>query len=131
MGYKLANALYGDSPGNRAIFKIKDNYVEDINEVLNIQKSNFQATNTKPDDLCSMNIFALYPETIELLNQSLELFKKNHKEDRRAECLLPDEISDLVKKEKRKLRIYPIEEKPLGVTIPEDESILRGILKKQ
>jgi choline kinase len=129
LGYKLINALYGDSPGNRAIFKIKNDYVEDIKEVSNIQKSNFQATNTKPDDRCSMNIFALYPETINLLNQSLELFKKNHQGDRRAECLLPDEISALVKKEKIKLRIYPIEEKPLGVTIPEDEAILKEILK--
>jgi len=129
LGYRLRNALYGDSPGNRAIFKIRDNYVEDINEVFNIQKSNFQATNTKPNNLCSMNIFALYPETIELLNQNLEQFKKNHPGDRKAECLLPNEIADLIKKEKIKMKIYPIEETPIGITCPEDEEIVRNKLK--
>ncbi len=78
-----------------------------------------------------MNIFALYPKTISFLKQNLEIFKKEHENDRRAECLLPNEITRLIQEEKIKLKIYPADDETMGITCPEDEETVREKLKKE
>ncbi|MEK6859875.1 MAG: sugar phosphate nucleotidyltransferase, partial [Nanoarchaeota archaeon] len=65
-GYKLIEVLPEKGGVNRGIFNIENNYVKDMNETFNIEKSNLSATNTNSDDLCSMNIFALHPRTLKL-----------------------------------------------------------------
>lgn len=131
IGYKLINVLPETGTTNRGIFEINnENYVTNIKETFNIEKSNLAATNTKPDDLCSMNIFALHPKTVHLLNQQLEQFKQQHQRDRRAECLLPEEISKLIKTNKIKMKIYPTSDRWLGITNPGDEDVVRKELEE-
>lgn len=131
IGYKLIEVIPEKGKTNRGIFQVKANYVQKIKEVFNIDKTDLNATNTKPDDLCSMNIYALHPETVYLLNLILEEFKENHKNDRKAECLLPTEISKLIENQKIRMKIYPASDKWYGVTNPSDEEILRNILKSK
>ena len=45
--------------------------------------------------------------------------------------LLPNELSYLIKENKIKMKIYPCNEKWRGLTNPEDEIILREILKNE
>ena len=97
---------------------------------MGIEKNNLSLTNNSEDDLCSMNIFALFPETLKLLKEKLNLFKEKNKGNRIAECFLPDEISNLIKEGKIKMKIYPATEKWIGVTYPEDEEKVRNILLK-
>jgi len=61
----------------------------------------------KKDDLCGMNIWALYPETINLVDAEVKLFKGQHKEDRKIECLLPNVLSELLENERLKMKVYP------------------------
>ncbi len=130
LGYKLIDSIPDIGKTHRAIFQQdKNNYVKDLKETFNIEKSNLNATNTKPDDLCSMNIFALHPETIQLLNKALEIFKKQNKEDRKIEFLLPSEISRLIKDKKIRMKLYPVSEKWLGITNPEDEEVVKEKLR--
>ncbi len=132
LGYKLINVLPDTGKVHRAIFQIdKNNYVKNIEEIFNIEKSDLEATNTKPEDLCSMNIFALHPKVIEFLKNNLKIFKKEHKGDRKIEFLLPSELSKLIKENKIKIRIYPCNEKWRGITNPGDEVILQEILKNE
>ena len=60
----------------------------------------------------------------------LEGFKEINKGDRKAECLLPTEMSNLLKEKKIVMKCYSTSEKWLGVTNPEDEEIVRDELKK-
>ncbi len=130
VGYRLSEVLPEQGAVHRAIFQIDgNNYVRNLKEVFNIKKNNLQATNTKPEDLCSMNIFALQPKTIEKLNTRLELFKLINKNSRTAECLLPNEISSLIKSRYIKMKIYPTSSKWFGITNPEDEEVVRRHLR--
>lgn len=128
IGYKLEGVLPEKGFTNRGIFKIENNYVKNLVEVFNIDKANLNSSGTKPDDLCSMNIFALHPETINLLSIELDKFKNQHKGDRKIEFLLPTEISKLIKNNKIKMNIYPATDKWLGITNPEDEDTVRNML---
>ncbi len=125
IGYKLIDVLPNNGNTNRGIFKINNEYIKEINEVFNIDKSDLSSTNVKEDDLCSMNLFALHPKTITILDNILTEFKENHKGDRKIECLLPIELSRLIQDGKIKMKIYKTNDKWFGITNPEDEEIVR------
>jgi NDP-sugar pyrophosphorylase family protein len=132
LGYNLINVLPDQGKTHRAIFQIdKNDYIKELREIFNIEKSNLQATNNKPDDLCSMNIYALHPKTIEFLNNNLKIFKEQNKDDRKIEFLIPNELSNLIKENKIKMKLYPCNEKWIGITNPEDEEIVRNILSRE
>ncbi|MFH1358380.1 MAG: sugar phosphate nucleotidyltransferase [archaeon] len=131
VGYKLGEVIPDKGAVHRAIFEIdEEGYVKDLDEIFNIDKSDLDATNTKHDDLCSMNIFALFPETVMKLNERLEFFKFMNRGSRTAECLLPNEVNELIKTNKIKLKIYPSSGKWFGITNPEDEEVVREALKE-
>jgi len=125
IGYKLSESLPEQGAAHRGIFKTKDNIITEINETFNIEKSKLNKQNLTPDTLCSMNIFALFPETVHKLKEILQKFKENNKESRTIECLLPNEISNLIKTQNLKLQLYSTTDKWLGITNPEDEEIIR------
>lgn len=131
LGYKLINVIPETGKTHRGIFEIdKNNYVKSLTETFNIEKANLQATNSKSDDLCSMNIFALHPKTLKMLDEKLKIFKEKNKEDRKIEFLLPSEISNLIKENKIKMKIYPCNEKWFGITNPGDEDIIKEQLRE-
>jgi NDP-sugar pyrophosphorylase family protein len=130
IGYKLIDVLPENGKANRGIFQIdKDNYVLDIKETFGIEKNKLEQFKLKPEDLCSMNFFALQPEVINNLSEIVDSFKEEHKEDNNLECLLPTDISKLIKQEKLKIKLYPVKESWFGVTNPEDEQIVMNNLK--
>lgn len=131
LGYKLIDTLPDTTPGNRGIFKVKDDYVLELKEVLGIEKSNLSATGNKSDDFCSLNFYALHPKTIEMLNEKVEEFKKQNPNEKTKEALLPNMISELIKENKIKMKIYKATDKAYGVTVPGDEEILRKELEKK
>ena len=131
VGYKLKEVLPQEGKTNRGIFNIdENNYIRYLKEVFDIEKSKLEEQGLKEDDLCSMNIFALHLKTIEMLKQILARFKQEHEGDRRAECLLPNEISRLIEGNKIKMKVYPATERWFGITNPEDEEIVRKMLQK-
>lgn len=129
IGYILENSIPQQGTVNRGIFQIKDNKVTQIEETFNISKDNLKERNIDPKSYCSMNIFAMQKETLDLLNEKLTDFKETNKDSRSAECLLPVEISNLIKEGKIEMDIFETTDKCLGVTNPEDEFKLRELLK--
>lgn len=130
LGFKLINVLPDIGKTNRAIFKInKENYVTELTEVFNIEKTNLIQTKNSPEDLCSMNIFALHPDIIPMLEEKLNEFKEKNKQDRKIEFLLPNEISNLIKEKKIKMKLYLTNAKWTGITNPGDEEIVKEQLK--
>lgn len=129
IGYRLVDVLPDKGKVNRGIIQVSGNYVKEIKDSLNIEKSNLKATSNKPDDLCAMGIFAFHPDKLKLLCSELEKFKEVHKGDKNAEAGLPDQITNLIKKMKIKMRIYPAMDKWLGLTNREDVEEVRKTLK--
>ena len=116
---------------NRGIFKIENNYVKSLEEIFNISKENYKEKSINPKTFCSMNIFALHPKSIKELKNKLDNFKQKNYNERKLECLLPNEISNLIKEKKIKMRIYNSNESWLGITNPKDEIIVRERLKNK
>jgi hypothetical protein len=57
--------------------------------------------------------------------------KKHNESETKKESLLPEMISTLINQGKIKMKIYPSKGKIYGVTVPEDEDILRKELSKK
>ncbi len=131
IGYQLKEVLPEKGKVNRGIFHLdKEEYVLDIVETFDIEKNTLTEKGLESDANCSMNIFGLYPNVVEDLDEILKKFKESHKGDRTIECLLPVELSRLIKEGKMKMKLYETSEKCYGLTNPEDEEVLRETLGK-
>ena len=124
--YILENVLPDVGSTNRWIFRVNaDTYVQDIQECIWIEKNTLSAAWLYPKDLCSMNIFWLNKSTLDLLNNTLLSFKSDHDWDRRIECYLPVELSNLIKNGQIAMKLYSTPDTWFGVTNPEDEDIVK------
>lgn len=131
-GYILQNVLSGNDFANRGIFHVdEDKYMIDIKEELGISFSNLSERNINETDLCSMNVFAFFPNTLSELNKKVEEFKEKNPESKNAECFLPTEINNLIKEGKLKVKVYPTNENWYGITYPEDELKIKEQLKNK
>lgn len=131
IGYKLGKVLSEKGNVNRGVFETDSNIIKSIKEFFDINKNNLKTKGLSDDSLCSMNIFALFPEALKLLDEILADFKNKHKDNRIIECLLPVEISRLIENKKLIMEIYPTNEEWLGVTNPDDEIIIKNKLIKK
>lgn len=124
--YILENVVPDKWSVNRGIFQIDwENYVQDIKEMIWIEKEKLSEIWLNNKDLCSMNIFGLSKSALEELNNRLSSFKIEHNGDRKIECYLPVEISNIVKEEWVKMKLYSTPDTRFGVTNPEDEEIVK------
>ena len=130
IGIRLLEMLPDKGNVIRGIFEVENNKVKSIIETYDINKENLYSKGLNKESLANMNIFALTPQVLDELNKILQNFKQIHKGDRKIECLLPVEISNLIKTNKITLEIYSTTEKWLGITNPEDEEIVRNNLAK-
>lgn len=129
--YVLWNVIPEKGTTNRWIYKIsEDNYVEDINETIWIEKETLSEFGLNENNLCSMNIFWLNKDILIYLNNSLKEFKIKNKNDRRIECYLPTELSNIIKNWTAKMKIYPTPDTRLWITNPEDEEIVKEQIEK-
>ncbi len=129
VAYKLLDVLPENGSVNRGIIQSKAGYIISIHDSINILKSDLKSSKREPDDLCSMSLFALYPDSLKFLKSAVEKFKEQNKGDRKAETGLPDQITELIKKRKIKMKIYIAVDKWFGPTNPEDEEAVRISLK--
>ena len=65
-----------------------------------------------------------------MLNDILIKFKNDNKDDAKIECLLPDNLNELIQNNLMSMEYFEIKEKILGLTNPEDEEIVRNLLSK-
>jgi NDP-sugar pyrophosphorylase family protein len=125
IGFKLKDVLPEQGKTNRGIFQTdKNGFVTEIKEIIGIEKSDLGKIFSE-NSLCSMNIFAFQQEMLNDLSVILEQFKEKHKEDRRIEALLPEDISTLIRQKKISMNLYSTPDEWIGITNPEDEEIVR------
>ncbi len=131
IGLPLKSMIPKKGKVNRGIFQVdKNNNVISLTETIGINPQNLGETKTSENDLCNMNIFALFPENLSDLCLILSDFKEKNKENKTIEAYLPTAIDELIKTNKIKMKMYFSKDKWYGITNPEDEKIVREALKK-
>ncbi|MEI7961850.1 MAG: sugar phosphate nucleotidyltransferase [archaeon] len=131
-GYELGNVIPAIGEVNRAVYSLDNQgYISGLDERFNIEKNSLEKQGLNSKTLVSMNLFGLTLKTIELLEENLVNFKKSHLGDRKIECFLPVELSNLIKENKIKMKLLPTSDKWLGITNPGDELTVRNALAKK
>lgn len=128
LAWRLKEVLPKKGEVSRGIITSKAGYVKSIQECSKITKEKIPETFNE-DSLCNMNFIGLRLETLNLLNENLEKFKKENLSSRDTECYLPTELSNLIRGKKIKVKIYEATEKWIGITNPEDELIVKKFLQ--
>jgi NDP-sugar pyrophosphorylase family protein len=135
VGYTLLKVIPEMGKTNRAILKVdEDNFLIELAEAYDIEKQNLSAANLTGDELCSMNIFAFQPETLDMFMREINEFKKLNAGDRKKECIFANHLVLLVKTGEIKIKVYPAVDQWTGITNPEDEEQVRAqleLLEKQ
>ncbi len=129
IGYKLKDAIPETGKVKRGIFIENKGYVKSIVETFNIEKNNLSALGLTENSMCSQNIFAMHPVDVDNLNKIATEFKEKNKGNRTIELLLPVDITSLIEAGKLKLKVYSTPDKWIGITNPEDEDVVREMLK--
>lgn len=127
--YRLGDVIPKQGKVNRGIFKEGKGYVKRIREIFSIEREILEEKGLSLEDKCGMGIFALFPQTIEDIYSDLLKFKKENKLDRRKEYTTETEITNLIQRERLKMKLYPTNSKWLGVTNPEDINFVKKYLK--
>jgi choline kinase len=128
IGYKLSESLSDNGTVNRGIFEVRAGKVVKITETFNISKEDLITKKIDPESLCSQCISVLNPKIIKLLNKKLLQFKRKHVGDRKTECILSVELSNLIEEGKIEMILLSTTDKWMGITNPGDEIIIRRSL---
>ncbi len=129
LGFTLNKVIDESNSNNRGVYVIgKDDYIDGLTEVLGVGLNNLSEKNLSGKELCSTNFFGLQKNVLDLLEQKLIQFKEQHNGDRKKECLLPEELGNLIKENKIKIKLLKATGNWFGVTKPEDEEKVRQAL---
>ena len=123
-GVPLIKTLPETGYVNRGIIKIntETNNVIELKEILNISKKH---NSELYNELASVNFIGLQMEILNKLKIILDDFKKEHKDNEKIECLLPESLNQLIKNKKIRIQFFRIQNNILGITNPGDEIILK------
>lgn len=138
IGFILKNTLSDNGAVTRGICAVgKDGMLEDIVETHQIEKRgskavSFDGNSEKEIDIesvVSMNMWGLYPQFFELLEEGFETFISTMEEsDLEGEYLLPIIIGDLLKQNRINVRVLQSPDEWFGVTYKEDRrSVVEAI----
>jgi len=126
-GCRMVDTMPDEGVVNRGLIETNsDNYVTSMREILKISKKENPELH---DKLGNVNFIGLLPKTVELLSTILERFKEEHKDDPKIECLLPDNLNELIQTKQITMKAFQITNKIHGITHPGDEVILRKLLE--
>jgi len=130
-GYELINVVPEKGSVNRGLLNVEKGYLRDIREIFDISLDNFGEKQLKKNSLVSMNAYAFHPNILKILESRVEKFKIKNRGNRKIECLLPNEVGELIKLGLIKVRCLKTPDKWIGITNPEDEAIVRAELKNK
>ena len=126
-GYKLANTMSDNGTVTRGFCMTENGYLTDIREVTDIRKEGNKAyvgqDEVDTDTVVSMNFWGFKPSILEKLG---ELFKETiadgiKKNPLKYEALLPNNVGDLVKAHKCKVKVLTSDDSWFGVTYKDDK----------
>lgn len=126
-GCKMVDTMPENGLVNRGLIETNSEYyVTSMRELLKISKNDNPELH---DKLGNVNFIGLLPKTVELLTNILNRFKAEHEDDPKIECLLPDNLNELIQTKQITMKAFQITNKIHGITHPGDDVILRQILE--
>lgn len=130
-GFVLENTLSDNGGVTRGICDRKNGYLTKIVETFEIEKKEngvfSEGAEVDPKAVCSMNMWALTPEFLDILKTGFKDFLSPIEGNPlKAEYLLPTIIGDLLEKDAITVKVMDTPDKWFGVTYKEDkESVMR------
>lgn len=130
VGFILKNTLSDNGGVTRGVCQIQDNQLIDIVETHNIEKIDGKAVvdgkEIDLDSAVSMNMWGLYPEFIDVLEQGFQTFLEETSSDNlKAEYLLPTIIGDLLHSQQAVVTALKSNDEWFGVTYKEDKDFVK------
>ena len=131
LGYRLRNVLPEQGTVNRGLITVDDdsNMIK-IEEQFGISRDDIPSKYSG-EELFSMNFFVLQPEFFSFLEKDFEEFLKENPDDVKKECLILDSVTHFQNEKNVKIKVIPTEDEVIGVTNPEDEEIVKELLKQK
>lgn len=137
MGYELINTLSDHGTVNRGVCQVDaNNKLTGIQETLAIGKEGNEIAYEKdgvrqvldPKTYVSMNFWGFPADALPLFEEQFKAFVAENHEDPKAECFIPVEVDNLMKKGKASVKVVPTSASWLGVTYKEDKPfVVTGI----
>lgn len=140
VGYKVKNTLSENGAAKRGICYTKNGYLEDILES-SIERVSGQIIakplnedrmfNVDENQEVSMNMFCFTPRLFKFLEEGLEKFLEENKNDlTKCEYLLPDVVQKLIKQKLITVKVLDTSAVWYGVTYKEDKPAVVKSIKK-
>lgn len=82
-------------------------------------------------ELVSMNFFGFTPKAFDSFNEYWEEFKRNSIKEKKAECLLPNGVSEMINKKEGSVTLLSSSDKWFGMTYPEDKPTVMEALRRK
>ena len=134
VGYEVKNTLTENGAVKRGVCyqegkfltKLIESNVEKVNGVIKASPLNGDASFDVADDtLVSMNMLGFTPNIFKYLESDLEHFIQENKDDlSKCECLIPDTVFKLIKKNDITVEVLRTKAKWYGVTYKEDRKMI-------
>ncbi len=132
VGYVLRNTLSEFGAVARGVCQVDDGgYLQNIQELKSVEQEGGHAHSTDPeggetrlrgDEIVSMNIWGFTPQVFDLLRLRFEDFLRQNGTDLKAECLIPNSVSELVVAGKARVKVLRTSDAWFGVTYREDHT---------
>lgn len=130
-GYKLKNTLSAHGAVNRGVSVANENNklikIIETHDILLDEDGKLASRENLGEDLLnldalvSMNMWAGFPEFIDLCEEYFIKYLKTHKKNLKdAEYVLPEMIDELLKDKKAEITVIPTEDEWIGITYRED-----------
>jgi NDP-sugar pyrophosphorylase family protein len=144
VGYILGNTMSRNGSVSRGVAQTKDGYLESIVENTKIYYTgeHFSGKDIVSDlngkiipmtgkETVSMNFFGFSPKAFERFEKYWDNFKANKLTEPKAEALLPEAASDIIKNGEGKLKVFTSDETWFGMTYPEDKQLVKDEIAKK
>jgi choline kinase len=125
IGFTLGSTLSGNQKANRGFISTnQDGKVIELQEKLNIERDYYNKYELE-NQYVSVNLLLLQPSVLSSMDQELNDFKNDNKEDASAEALLPNFLNSLMKQNILSMELFKTSGQWNGVTYKDDVQSIR------
>lgn len=139
VAYRMGDTLPPAAPTSRALCRVRDGYLERIEELTHLQRdpdgdgvvSRVDGVERRftGDEPVSMNLWAFQPDIFTHLREGFAAFLRDAANLQRAEYFLPTCVGELIESGRKRVRVLPAgASRWAGITHPEDrDEVVRRI----
>ena len=127
VGFELGNTLTENGTVARGVCEVEGGFLKSITEHTSIDRN----SGIPLDTTVSMNMWGLQPEVFDYIRKDFAEFLKNIQNPMKEEFYIPTVVDNMIKRDNKKVRVLPTDEKWYGVTYKEDkETVVKAMREK-